>query len=266
MSGYGKIEHLVIVIPAHNEAELLPRCLAALGAAIEPVVAVIDPAPPIVSVVVVLDRCTDATESIAAGFTGVRLVRSEAGGVGAARRAGVRSVLKTTADFTGTTWIASTDADSAVPPNWLTSQLAFARNDVHLVLGTVEPDEHLDAETRARWVAEQRLVEGHPHVHGANLGVRADWYLAAGEFPGTDSDEDVALVAALRSRRASEIRTARLPVRTSGRLIGRAPGGFAAYLRAHSRSLALVVETSAMPVDEVDEVDGDEVDRVGAGP
>ncbi|MEB0307276.1 glycosyltransferase, partial [Cryobacterium sp. 10I1] len=149
MIGPGEIDHLVIVIPAHNEEELLPRCLAAVGAAIEPVVATLDPAPPIVSVVIVLDRCTDGTETIAAGFPGVHLVRSDTGGVGAARRAGVRGVLKTPADFTGRTWIASTDADSAVPENWLASQLAFARNDVHLVLGTVEPDECLDGEMRA---------------------------------------------------------------------------------------------------------------------
>ncbi|TFC23195.1 glycosyltransferase [Cryobacterium sp. MDB1-18-2] len=250
MIGPGEIDHLVIVIPAHNEEELLPRCLAAVGAAIEPVVATLDPAPPIVSVVIVLDRCTDGTETIAAGFPGVHLVRSDTGGVGAARRAGVRGVLKTPADFTGRTWIASTDADSAVPENWLASQLAFARNDVHLVLGTVEPDECLDGEMRARWAAEQWLVEGHPHVHGANLGVRADRYLAAGEFPGIDADEDIALVAALRRLRVCEIRTARIPVRTSGRLVGRTPGGFAGYLRAQTARLPVIMETGVLQVDD----------------
>jgi len=163
---------------------------------------------------------------------------------------GVRSILTSTGDFTGRTWIASTDADSAVPENWLTSQLAFARNDVHLVLGTVEPDECLDGDMRARWAAEQLLVEGHPHVHGANLGVRADRYLAAGEFPGIDADEDIALVAALRGLRVCEIRTARIPVRTSGRLIGRTPGGFAGYLRAQAAGFPVLVETGALHVDE----------------
>ena len=249
MTGLGEIDHVVIVIPAHNEEDLLPRCLAALGAAIEPVVAIGDPAPPSVSVVIVLDRCTDGTESIAAGFPGVHLVHSDTGAVGAARRAGVRSILTSTGDFTGRTWIASTDADSAVPENWLTSQLAFARNDVHLVLGTVEPDECLDGDMRARWAAEQLLVEGHPHVHGANLGVRADRYLAAGEFPGIDSDEDIALVAALRGLRVCEIRTARIPVRTSGRLVGRTPGGFAGYLRAEAARLRVLGETEGEPID-----------------
>jgi len=248
----GHIDHLVVVIPAHNEEDLLPRCLAALGSAIETVVAGPEAAPPLVSVVIVLDRCTDATEGIAAAFPGVHLVRSDTGAVGAARRAGVRSVLHERADFTGNTWIASTDADSAVPANWLTSQLAFARNGVHLVLGTVEPDEGLSAGARDRWVAEHRLVEGHPHVHGANLGVRADRYLAAGEFAEIDADEDVALVAELRRLRVSEIRTARIPVRTSGRLVGRTPGGFAGYLRAQAGGLPVIVETGDVVIDETD--------------
>lgn len=238
MTGRGLIDELVVVIPARNEEELLPRCLDAMTAAIAEVHAVRDLTPPMVSVVIVLDRCTDQTARVAAGWPDFARLHTDRGIVGAARRAGVRHLLPTPAHFTGSTWIATTDADSAVPPNWLTAQLAFARNDVDLVLGTVEPDDCLPEAARDRWAAQHRLSEGHPHIHGANLGVRADRYRQAGEFACIERHEDVSLVSALRARRVSEIRTALIPVLTSGRLDGRAPDGFAGYLRGQADGLA----------------------------
>lgn len=226
-----RIDTVIVVIPARNEEELLPRCLRALSAAIDEVGGALEQAPPAIEVVVVLDRCTDGTASVAARWPAVTGIRTNSGAVGSARRAGVRALLPTPHHFTASTWIATTDADSAVPPNWLTVQLAFARNAVDLVLGTVRPDAGLADSARERWDAQHRLVEGHPHVHGANLGVRADRYLEAGEFAPVDVNEDLLLVEALRGLKASEIRTELIPVLTSGRLTGRTPAGFAGYLR-----------------------------------
>jgi hypothetical protein len=67
----------------------------------------------------------------------------------------------------------------------------------------------------------------HTHVHGANMGIRADAYLAAGGFPSVQKSEDRLLwneVVRLNHRVISPVG---LTVATSGRLKGRVVGGFA---------------------------------------
>ncbi|TFC91078.1 glycosyltransferase family A protein [Cryobacterium sp. TMT3-29-2] len=231
MTGPGGVDRVIVVVPARNEEELLPRCLSALAVAVGEVGGVAVQVPPVIDVVIVLDRCSDGTADVASGWPMFASLSTNGGAVGVARRAGVRHLLPSSDQFTSATWIASTDADSAVPPNWLSAQLAFARNSVDLVLGTVVPDDGLSDGVRQRWDAQHRLVEGHTHIHGANLGVRANRYLQAGGFARVDEHEDVRLVSALRDLRVSEIRTELIPVLTSGRLAGRTPAGFAGYLR-----------------------------------
>jgi len=126
--------------------------------------------------------------------------------------------------------VATTGAASAVPPAWLTTRLAFARNGTELVLGTVWPDAVLSYAEQERWPSRHSLVEGHPHVHGANPGAPADHYLESGGVPPVDTNEDVLLVSALCVPRATEQRTALTPVLTSGRLNDPAPSGIAGYL------------------------------------
>jgi hypothetical protein len=130
-------------------------------------------------------------------------------------------------------WLASTDADSAVPADWLTAMVAAAARGVHLVLGTVLPGPDLSPAVRARWLAGHHLRDGHPHVHGANLGIRADAYLALGGWLPlvTGEDADLARRAAAAGWLAI-CRTAGIPVVTSARRAARAPRGFSSYLRA----------------------------------
>ncbi|TFB72728.1 glycosyltransferase [Cryobacterium glaciale] len=234
------IEHVAIVVPVRDEEVLLPRCLSALTAAIDALSAVPEPDRPRVTVLLVLDRCTDLSARVAAHWTNFSRCEIDAGAVGVARRDGIRHALgrslrsRTDAAASASQiWIATTDADSAVPPNWLVTQLALARNGAELVLGTVQPDDDLAAHELLCWETLHTIGEGHPHVHGANLGVRADRYLNAGEFAPVDRDEDVLLVAALRRLAVTEARTALIPVLTSGRRVGRSPAGFAGYLRDH---------------------------------
>ncbi|TFD52735.1 glycosyltransferase [Cryobacterium frigoriphilum] len=230
-----RIDGVGVIIPVRNEELLLPRCLTALAVAIAAVRAAPALDRPRVQVVIVLDRCTDASASVAADWPKYLPIVSTAAAVGAARRAGA---ARLTAGLAGASlrhlWLATTDADSAVPPNWLTTQLTFARNGSELVLGTVVPDTELSFEQRQRWMLRHRVGEGHPYVHGANLGVRADRYVDAGGFACVDTDEDVRLVAALRAVPVVEARTALMPVLTSGRLTGRAPAGFAGFLQAQT--------------------------------
>lgn len=237
MTAAVRIDRVGVVIPVRNEELLLPRCLSALAAAIAAVRDSPALARPTVIVVIVLDRCTDRSASVAADWPQFSRIESTAGAVGTARRAGAASAIAAACGVRGADirtdrlWLATTDADSAVPPNWLTAQLAFARNGAELVLGTVVPDTELSFEQRERWMQRHTLGEGHPHVHGANIGVRADRYSAAGGFAPVDTGEDVRLVVALRSLSVIEARTALIPVLTSGRLTGRAPAGFAGYLQ-----------------------------------
>jgi len=231
MTRHGGIQTIAVVVPVRNEEECLPRALAALTDAIDFLGASVGADAPDVRVVVVLDRCTDDSAALAARYADFSTIVVDAGAVGAARRAGVRFLLGGAAHAPENIWVATTDADSAVPLTWLTAQLACAHAGVDLVLGTVLPDLPGEHPQHRRWASEHRIVEGHPYVHGANMGVRADCYLAAGEFLPIVTDEDVLLVLALRALMVRERRIATIPVLTSSRSIGRAPGGFAEYLR-----------------------------------
>jgi hypothetical protein len=110
---------------------------------------------------------------------------------------------------------------------------AEARRGADLVLGTVLPGPDLLPAIRAEWLARHHLRDGHPHVHGANLGIRGDAYLALGGWRPLATGEDADLAG--RAARAGYLRitrTASIPVITSVRSAGRTPGGFPGYLRA----------------------------------
>jgi glycosyltransferase involved in cell wall biosynthesis len=215
-----------VVVPARDEELLLPACLDALADA---VAAVTDVA---VHVVVVLDSCVDASAAVVAAYPWVQVVETDGGNVGTARGRGVARILDQTAGTPAERiWLATTDADSVVPPDWLTGQLGFARDGWEVVVGTVVVEDWTGhpVETAPRWLASYRHVEHHPHVHGANLGCSAAAYLDAGGWSPLASEEDVALLAALAHRRV--VRTATLPVLTSSRRDPRAAGGFGDTLR-----------------------------------
>ncbi|WP_460466650.1 glycosyltransferase family 2 protein [Calidifontibacter terrae] len=221
-----RVRELFVVVPARDEEALLPACLQALQAAVAA-------SPVRVTTVVVLDRCTDGSAEVVAEHPWVVPVVSDAGQVGSARRIGVREAVRHAGiDDPDRCWLASTDADTLVPPDWLAIQVGFADAGNDAVLGTVVPDGgDLDPRVLRRWHQRHTLQEGHPYVHGANLGVRLSAYCAAGGFPPIAVHEDVELVAALRRTGASVVATATMQVRTSARTLGRTPPAFAGYLR-----------------------------------
>ncbi len=124
---------------------------------------------------VVLDSCT---ADIVANFPHLQVLTVDDDMAGAARDRGIRAVLRAlTADQRdlARVWIACTDADSTVPVDWLSTHIRCADQVADLVLGTVRPDlMELDAATAVRWFDRHALVDGHDHVHGANMGGRAD--------------------------------------------------------------------------------------------
>ena len=226
MSG---IMHLGVVIPACNEEHCITACLDSIDGAVRSV----RTARPSVTceVVVVLDRCTDRTGALAVGH-GARTVLSDAGLVGCARHAGAMTVLhhsRRAAIPDHAVWLANTDADTTVRRDWLTEHLDIAQSGVDAAIGTVTPA-GLDAAAHRRWHAEHQLQDGHPHVHGANLGLRADTYIEVGGFAPLSVNEDHDLVAKVRRVTNRWVATHRTTVTTSARTTSRVEGGFATYI------------------------------------
>ncbi len=131
-------------------------------------------------------------------------------------------------------WIANTDADTVVRPDWLREQLRLARSH-SAVAGVVELD---PVRTPARLLERFRTsyqLNGarHPHVHGANLGVRADAYLQAGGWSlQTRVGEDHGLWNRLVADQHPVIQSTHVRVVTSARTTSRVEGGFATQLRS----------------------------------
>jgi glycosyltransferase involved in cell wall biosynthesis len=249
-----RIAKVAVVIPVHNEEQYLGRALEGVLAAAD----VLQGSRPDtdISVVVVLDSCTDNSEAVAARFAAadrrITLLRVPFRSVGKSRVAGIGAVLNGRsmhfpgADLphtAGTLWLANTDGDSWVPESWLLRQVQLADGGADAVLGTVEPEaEGMDSELLKRWHVRHRLGEDHPYVFGANLGVRASAYVLAGGFPRQRSHEDRTLVDRLRRRGYRVTSTDTVRVLTSGRTEARAPQGFGAYLLALGMESAAALE------------------------
>lgn len=84
------------------------------------------------------------------------------------------------------------------------------------------------------------------HVHGANLGIRADVLRRGGGFPPLAVHEDVRLIERVRAQGARVVASAGAEVCMSGRLVGRAPDGYARYLREDLLRLADARDSDAV--------------------
>ncbi|CAI2797585.1 glycosyltransferase [Pseudomonas marginalis] len=210
-----------ILIPVHNEEALLGDCLkAALIAAAHP--GLLGEA---VTILVVLDSCSDGSAAIAQAYP-VQCLEAQARNVGHVRGVGARHLLNQ-----GARWISCTDADSRVAPDWLVAQLALG---VDAVCGTVTVDawsEDFDPAAQIRYHQGYEARDGHRHIHGANLGVSAGAYIRAGGFDPLPCHEDVQLVRNLELCGASIAWSHTPQVITSARLDARAQGGFGDYLK-----------------------------------
>ncbi|MBY4127170.1 glycosyltransferase [Rhodococcus fascians] len=229
MPSSASVGHIVVVVPAHNEQGLLDACLTALSRAECHVAEV---AQVQVSTIVVLDACTDESAAVAARHPSVSTVTVAHRNVGAARAAGF---AKRPRYPDAATWFVTTDADTRVGEDWLLGHLRHAHDGARAVVGTVsvefEGRVQADARLRSTYDAHYRHELGHPHVHGANLGIRATDYLSVGGFAPLATGEDHDLVRRLELGGIACRRVCDIPVTTSGRLRGRAPDGMAEFLR-----------------------------------
>lgn len=223
---------IAIIVPAHNEERLVARCIESLCSAASHAAL----RGEAVEILVVMDDCTDGTAAVVDAWPVQSLAVSHCN-VGMTRAAGAQYMIER-----GARWLAFTDADTVVPAHWLADQLRFGTD---AVCGTVRVDDwavHPDA-VRARYDALYTPIEGHKHIHGANLGVCAHAYLKAGGFRPLSAHEDVHLIADLEAAGASITWTTINCVTTSARIDCRCREGFGDYLR----SLAMPMDTAIGP-------------------
>ena len=239
-----------VVVPARDEADTVSACVHAIRRSLDAA----DHAG--AHIVVVADRCDDDTVALAEAALGDAGEVLHTGGrnVGLARRLGTDLL---TARFAALgidparTWLASTDADSLAPRDWVSCHLRLADAGAAAVAGVVRVDsfEGHPPEVRERYLlayaAEPVVAPGraagqpahaHGHVHGANLGVRGDAYLAVGGWSALTTAEDHDLWHRLCRSGWQTTASREVWVTTSGRLVGRAPDGFAGHLRSLERA------------------------------
>lgn len=217
---------IAVLIPARDEVELVQRCLSSVRIAAkderlggEGVV-----------IVVAADSCIDGTEALAGSLADV-VIAGKFGNVGDARGAAASKALEL-----GARWFANTDADTIVPKDWLSAQLAYGA-DAFCGIVTVVDWEGYGPGMASAFEGTESVEAGHPHVHGANLGVSASAYCNAGGFRSAQAHEDVSLVTRLVASGASIARQPTPCVVTSARRNSRAREGFSDYLKTLERRI-----------------------------
>jgi glycosyltransferase involved in cell wall biosynthesis len=227
--------HIAVLIPARDEELLLPRCLRSVRLACLKL-----PQGVTTDIVVVSDGSQDRTLAIADEFLqGMgTAIAVDGHGVGSARACAAITALRRYDGSRERCWLANTDADCEVPENWLSDQLALAKRGFIAVAGIIDVDsfvEHaMHVENSFRQTYRIPSEGGHPHVHGANMGIRADASLHVGGWGPLLTAEDHDLWSRLEHCAGQRIADASLQVLTSGRREGRASMGFAAALAAHN--------------------------------
>ncbi|MGI8411303.1 MAG: glycosyltransferase [Solirubrobacteraceae bacterium] len=236
----------VVVVPAHNEEQRIVACLRALAGQI-------GVAGFAYEVLLVLDRCTDATRARACASArasadggpklALHMLESPLPGPGVARRTGMELACdRLLAVGRPHGLIASTDADSVVAPDWLSVQLALVDGGARAIGGELELDPveaaRLPAGTLADRGRQARVrIEGivdrdrdraeHHFFSGASLALTAETYRAIGGLPQRAALEDEALQRALEDGAVPIVRPRSVSVRTSARIDGRADRGLA---------------------------------------
>ncbi|MGV8918449.1 MAG: glycosyltransferase [Pseudomonas sp.] len=210
-----------IIVPAHNEEQFLNDCIKSLLAASSHEGLGNED----VKILIMLDDCTDTSHQVAAAH-GVMTLSCTHRNVGKTRAQGADMMLAQ-----GARWLAFTDADTVVPYAWLSDQISFNTDAVCGIVEVNDWSEHAP-DVRQRYDARYTPVDGHRHVHGANLGVSSEAYRKAGGFKALPTHEDVHLVADLERSGAIIKWTAANRVTTSARKNSRCHDGFGDYLKA----------------------------------
>ncbi|HEY0286757.1 MAG TPA: glycosyltransferase [Pseudomonas sp.] len=219
---------IAIIVPAHNEELALEGCIKSLLAAAAHQSLANEP----VEILIALDDCNDDSLLVAQRHN-VLTHTCNNRNVGMTRAEGARLMLQR-----GARWLAFTDADTLVPHSWLADQVRFGTDAVCGVVEVMDWSEHSDF-VRERYDAHYTPVDGHRHIHGANLGVSAAAYLKAGGFRALAAHEDVYLIEDLERSGATIMWTAANRVTTSARKNCRCREGFGDYLKSLANPLSV---------------------------
>lgn len=234
----------IVVIPAHNEEEMIGACLGALRSQREI-------SPGAWEIILVLDSCTDATAERVAEARGLpggpvlQVVVGNGLGAGGARATGMDlAARRLEAAGRLNALIATTDADSKVAPDWLARQLEATAAGAAAIGGLIilDPVESLALATETiaqrNREHEARMSElsadgptQHPFFGGASIGITMNAYQRVGGMEPIEALEDEALARALRAEEILIHRLNSVRVTTSARTEGRACLGLARNLR-----------------------------------
>jgi hypothetical protein len=233
-----------VVVPVHNEEELLGDALSAIDLAFSEVT----DSGIQCRTTIVLDGCSDGSEKIARYWTRslarhqgphqAVVLRCRSTGVGGARGLGSATLLrKWRTIHPRNIWLATTDADSRVPTQWLAKQLAAHEAGADVWSGRVAVADwsSYGRTTSLRW---NEVYDGEEApIHGASLGFNGQLYLEAGGFAALHTGEDRALHHAIVEAGGQAHVDTALRVITSGRRHARAPLGFAHALSSFDEDL-----------------------------
>lgn len=267
----------IVAIPMKDEAERLPACLGALAGQRGSTRRSL--ARGAFGVVIFANNCHDGSAEVA---------RSAAPGLPFPVRVFEASLLPDFAHAGGArraamdlaeTWLSeqdepegvilTTDADSRVAPNWIADNLTAIEAGADAVLGRVGLDEDSDllplalhARGDLESAYEDRLTEiaalldpvednpwpHHATISGATIAITRQAYLSVGRLPCVPLGEDKALIAELRRLDARIRFCPHIEVTTSGRTVGRAPGGVADTLRLRSEAPDALCDEALEPL------------------
>ncbi|MCF3934553.1 glycosyltransferase [Acuticoccus sp. M5D2P5] len=256
----------IVCVPVRDEAALLPQTLAALGAALR--------AAPSAGAVFIINNSADASGDIVrdwAASAGVPVLCCEcqfehpAEGVAIARR-----LALDIAEAVGSADAAllSTDADTAVPPDWIVRITARLDGGAAFVVAGIEVDRDEEAalpiEVRRAGAVEAALGEAYQAIWerlvgptscplllaagGANMAISARAYRAVGRLPIGRRNEDRALTEAVIAAGLPLAVERSITVRTSLRTDVRARNGMAETIAERCRDADPRVDDLLVPL------------------
>lgn len=237
---------VAVAIPVHNEEDYIAACLQSLAR---------QDFPGPFEVVAFLNNCTDGTLGIARRLAPSlpyrlrvreRVLDRASANAGVARRLAMREAEALVATD-GV--LLTTDADSQVPPDWISTRVAQLDAGADAVAGMVEMNDEDAAALPPHLIADEEKTQElgtlldeidwlldpdaadpwprHTQHSGANIAVRASWLKRVGGIPAIPLGEDRQFFTELRRADARIRHSREAVVIVSGRTTGRAAGGMA---------------------------------------